>query len=99
MILKTNYAHLISFLAIMGLTLASCSSDQFSVELWSPKDCLKINEASGYFLHISGDLLSQSDVKRREGDEKGADRHAQEALFATQIAANYAKNYEVYCRR
>ena len=48
---------------------------------------------------MSGELLKESDEKRKEGDEKNADKLAQGALYLSELAANYAKNFEAYCKR
>ena len=97
--IKNNLVQLMAFLAIMGLLSGCAVPDEPNMALWNSEDCLKISKASGSFLHISGDLLNQSDIKRSQGDEKSAVKHAQEALFMTEIAANYAKNFEAYCKR
>ncbi len=75
------------------------SSEKSNIGLWNPEDCAKISEASGLFLHLSGELLKESDEKRKEGDEKNADKLAQGALYLSELAANYAKNFEAYCKR
>ena len=48
---------------------------------------------------MSGDLLKESDESRQESDEKKADKLAQGALYLSELAANYAKNFEVYCKK
>ena len=36
---------------------------------------------------------------RNAGDEEGADKMAQGAIYFSQLAADYAKNFEAYCKR
>ena len=88
-----------AFLAIIGPLFGCAVPDEPNMPLWNSQDCLKISKASGSFLQISGDLLNQSDIQRSQGDEKSAIKHAQEALFMTEIAANYGKNFEACCKR
>ena len=46
------------------------SSEKLNIGLWNPEDCAKISGASGLFLHISGELLKESDERRKKGDKK-----------------------------
>ena len=76
---------------------AEAGAQQQTVErIWKAEDCKKISDGSGAFLYISGLLFEEGDKLKKEG--KNSDESFEGALFASQLSANYAKNYEVYCK-
>ena len=87
------------FIYLITLLIPASGFTQTNIGLWNAEDCEKISAASGYFLHMSGELLKESDEKRKEGDEANADKLAQSALYLSDLATNYAKNFEVYCKQ
>ena len=65
---------------------------------WKAEDCKKISEASGTFLYISGELLEEADISDKKGAERDAEEAFEAALVFSELAANYAKNFEAYCK-
>ena len=78
---------------------AEVGAQQHTVErIWKAEDCKKISDGSGAFLYISGLLFEEGDKLKKEGKDKDSDESFEGALFVSQLSANYAKNYEVYCK-
>ncbi len=80
---------------------AESGAQQQTVErsgLWEAQDCKKISDASGVFLYVSGELLEEGDRLRNEGSEAEAKESYEGGLFFSELAANYAKNFEAYCK-
>ena len=94
----SNVRKKLSYICLITLLVPLLGHAQSTIGLWNTEDCAKISEASGFFLKMSGDLLKESDESRKESDEKKADKLAQGALYLSELAANYAKNFEVYCK-
>ena len=76
--------------------LISCSASDKAV--WGDKDCKKISDASGFFLSASGKTVEESGERKKEGDMKESQELFMASVNLSQIAANYAKTYEVYCK-
>ena len=70
---------------------------------WKPEDCKKVSDSSGVFLYYSGLALDASEKLEKEGNkvasEEKADKHYLDAMALAELAANYAKNYEAYCKK
>ena len=66
--------------------------------LWEAEDCKKISDASGLLLYVSGELLEEADKLKKEGKEAEADESYGDVLFVSELAANYAKTFEAYCK-
>ena len=80
---------------------AEAGARQQTVErsgLWEAEDCRNISGASGLFLYVSGELLEEADELREEGDEAEANESYEGGLSFSELAANYAKNFEAYCK-
>ncbi|MDP7500469.1 MAG: hypothetical protein QGH50_13625 [SAR324 cluster bacterium] len=65
---------------------------------WKQEDCKKISDASGHFLVLSGYLLEESGKKKEEGDLKEMEKSFMGAVHFSEMAANYAKTYQVFCQ-
>ena len=66
---------------------------------WKPEDCKKVSDSSGAFLYYSGLALDASEKLEKEGKQVASDEKAIEALALAELAANFAKNYEAYCKK
>ena len=66
---------------------------------WKPEDCKKVSDSSGAFLYYSGLALDASEKLEKEGKQLASDEKAIEALALAELAANFAKNYEAYCKK
>ena len=66
---------------------------------WENEDCKKTSDAAGGLLYFSGELLKTSDEKRKSGNEGGADEDFKGAYALSEIAANYAKTFEAFCKK
>ena len=80
---------------------AEAGAQQQTVErsgLWEAEDCRNISVASGLFLYVSGELLEEVDELREEGYEAEADESFEDGLSFSELAANYAKIFEAYCK-
>ena len=92
---------LIGGVFLANLFGAEAGAQQQTVErsgLWEAEDCKKISDASGLFLYVSGELLEEADKLKKEGKEAEADESFEGALFLSELAANYARNFEAYCK-
>ena len=76
-------------------TTLSSANDK---EVWKQEDCKKISDASGHFLMMSGYMLKESGKRKEEGDMKEMDKLFIGAMQFSEMAANYAKTFEVFCR-
>ncbi len=65
---------------------------------WKQEDCKKISDASGHFLVLSGYLLEESGKKKDEGDLKEMEKSFMGAVHFSEMSANYAKTYQVFCQ-
>ena len=66
--------------------------------LGSRRIAKKISDASGHFLVVSGYLLEESGKKKEEGDLKEMEKSFMGAVHFSEMAANYAKTYQVFCQ-
>ena len=65
---------------------------------WKKEDCQQIRGASGLFLYIAGQLIEESSEFRDQGKNKQADELFEGALKLSEIARNYAINFQSYCK-
>ena len=90
---------LIGGVFLANLFGAEAGAQQQTVErIWAAEDCQNISGASGLFLYVSGELLEEADKLTKEGKEADANESYEGALFFSELAANFAKNFEVYCK-
>ena len=66
---------------------------------WKPEDCKKVSDSSGIFLYYSGLALDAAEALEKEEKQEESDDKAFEALALAELAANFAKNYEAYCKK
>ena len=66
---------------------------------WKPEGCKKVSEASGTFLYIAGESMKEGEKHEKMGHQEKADKHYLDAMALVELAANYAKNYEAYCKK
>ena len=74
-------------------------SKQLEMSDWEKEGFKKISNAAGVLLYFSGELLEESDKKRNSGNEEGEDEDFKGAYALPEIAANYAKDFEVFCKK
>ena len=86
---------LISLISISGWA----NSEESDIGFWKSEDCKKVSEASGFFLHTSGELLKTADKERKAGSEKKSEKSYSAALFFSELSGNAAKNFEVFCKK
>ena len=77
---------------------AEAGAQQQTVEGWEAEDCRDISGASGLFLYVAGELLAEADRLTNEGSEAEANESYEGGLSFSELAANYARNFEVYCK-
>ena len=77
---------------------AEAGAQQQTVEGWEAEDCRDISGASGLFLYVAGELLAEADRLTNEGSEAEANESYEGGLSFSELAANYAKNFEAYCK-
>ena len=77
---------------------AELGAQQQTVEGWEAEDCRDISGASGVFLYVSGEVLEEADELREGGDEAEANESYESGLRFSELAANYARNFEAYCK-
>ena len=72
--------------------------DSITDGLWKTADCMKVSEHAGVTLYWSGELLKKADAERKKGKENLSDELYKGAMFFSQLSANAAKNFEVFCK-
>ena len=77
---------------------AEAGAQQQTVERWAAEDCQNISGASALFLYVVGENLGEGDRLRNEGYEAEANESYESGLRFSELAANYARNFEVYCK-
>ena len=75
------------------------ASKKLEMGYWKKEDCKKTSDAAGGLLYFSGELLEESDKKRKSGNEEVADEDFKGAYALSEIAANYAKVFEAFCKK
>ena len=85
------------FHPMLGLA-ATKDIDGITDGLWKTADCIKVSEHAGVTLYWSGELLKKADAERKKGKEKLSDELNIGAMFFSQLSANAAKNFEVFCK-
>jgi hypothetical protein len=86
---------LISLISISGWA----NSEESDIGFWKSEECKKVSEASGFFLHTSGELLKSADIERKAGNEKKSEKTFAAALFFSELSENAAKNFEAFCKK
>ena len=66
---------------------------------WKAEDCRKVSAASGVFLYFAGESMKEGEKHEEMGHQEKADKHYLDAMALAGLAANYAKNYEAYCKK
>lgn len=94
---------LITFFLVFFLIPVSGSTDLSSetldIGLWDIVDCKKTSDAAGFFLYMSGVLLETADKQQKSGNEKKSEKSYEGALFFSQLSANAARNFDVFCKK
>ena len=85
-----------ALLLALALMVGGCANERSG--LWEAEDCKKISDASGFFLYVSGEFLEEADKLKKEGKEAEADESYEGVLYSSELATNYAKNFEAYCK-
>ena len=85
------------FHPMLGLA-ATKDIDGITDGLWKTADCMKVSEHAGVTLYLSGELLKKADAERKKGKENLSDELNKGAMFFSQLSANAAKNFEVFCK-
>ena len=67
--------------------------------LWETDHCLEVSEHAGLMLYLSGELLKKADAERKIGNTEASDELNNGAIFFSQLSANSAKTFEVFCKR
>ena len=74
-------------------------SEEGDTGFWKSEDCKNVSEAAGFFLYTSGELLKTADKERKAGSGKKSEKSYAAALFFSELSANAAKNFEVFCKK
>ena len=67
------------------------------IGMWKSEDCKKVSDAAGYYLYLSGEIFKKASVLKKSGDKKKSFELYKESLFLSELSANHAKNFEVFC--
>ena len=67
--------------------------------MWKPEDCKKISQTSGAYLYFSGEAFKKRSALEKDGNQIDANKAFSEARALAELAANFAKNFEAYCKR
>ena len=70
-----------------------------SMGYWKAEDCKNVSDAAGLFLYYSYEVLEESSELREAGKELQADKLGEGGVALSQVAANYAKTFEAFCKR
>lgn len=77
----------------------SVKSEEGDIGFWKSEDCKKVSETATFLLYTSGELLKTADKERKAGSEKKSEKSYSAALFFSELSANAAKNFEVFCKK
>ena len=90
---------LIGGVFLANLFGAEAGAQQQTVErIWQAEDCQTISGSSAIFLYVVGENLAEGDRLSNEGYEAEANESYESGLRFSELAANYARNFEVYCK-
>ena len=67
--------------------------------MWKPEDCKKISQTSGAYLYFSGEAFKKRSSLEKDGNQINAEKAFSEARALAELAANFAKNFEAYCKK
>ena len=67
--------------------------------MWKPEDCKKISQTSGAYLYFSGEAFKKRSSLEKDGYQIDAEKAFSEARALAELAANFAKNFEAYCKK
>ena len=67
--------------------------------MWKPEDCKKISQTSGAYLYFSGEAFKKRSAFEKDGNKIAADEAFSESRALAELAANFAKNFDTYCKR
>ena len=67
--------------------------------MWKPEDCKKISQTSGAYLYFSGEAFKKRSSLEIDGNQIDAEKAFSEARALAELAANFAKNFEAYCKK
>ena len=67
--------------------------------MWKPEDCKKISQTSGAYLYFSGEAFKKRSSLEKDGNQINAEKAFSEARALAELAANFAKNFDAYCKR
>lgn len=67
--------------------------------MWKPEDCKKISQTSGAYLYFSGEAFKKRSSLEKDGNQIDAEKAFSEARALAELAANFAKNFEAYCKK
>ena len=82
------------------LSISACAkAEDGDIGFWKSEDCKKVSDTAGFFLNTSGELLKTADKERKAGSEKKSEKSYSAALFFSELSANAAKNFEVFCKK
>ena len=70
-----------------------------SMGYWKAEDCKNVSDSAGMFLYYSYEVLEESSRLREAGKELQADKLGEGGVALSQVAANYAKTFEAFCKR
>ena len=90
---------LIGGVFLANLFGAEAGAQQQTVErIWAAEDCKNISDSSGLFLYVSGENLGEGERLTNEGYDAEARESYESGLRFSELAANFARNFEVYCK-
>lgn len=82
------------------ISISACvKAEEEDTGFWKNEDCKKVSEAAGFFLYTSGELLKTADKERKAGSEKKSEKSYAAALYFSELSANAANNFEVFCKK
>lgn len=81
--------------SVMSLTACMAAEPQ---PVWAAEDCEKVSGASGYLLYEAGQEIEKAAALTEPADQLAAEQAYQMAQDLSELAVNYARNYEIYCQ-
>ncbi|MGB1068855.1 MAG: hypothetical protein ACPG07_02890 [Henriciella sp.] len=89
---------MVRLLFLVGLlSLAACVAAE-EPAVWAAEDCEKVSGASGYFLYEAGQELEKGVALTEADDPVAAEDAFESARYLSELAVNFARNYETYCQ-
>ena len=67
------------------------------IGFWAAKDCRNTSKAAGLYIYVAAEAIKEADAANKAGQTKQAQESNESALLLSQLSANLATTFEVFC--